>query len=76
MLIPDPRSDFFQSRIPVPGVKKALDPGSGSATLKNVRKRFSRFSCFVVIGSSVLIQDPGSVKAKIVIPDPGRNTAC
>jgi hypothetical protein len=30
MFIPDPGSEFF---IPDPGVKKALDPGSGSATL-------------------------------------------
>jgi hypothetical protein len=29
--IPDP--DFYPSRIPDPGVKKAPDPGSGSATL-------------------------------------------
>jgi hypothetical protein len=27
-------SCFYPSRIPDPGVKKALDPGSGSATLK------------------------------------------
>jgi hypothetical protein len=33
--ISDPRSGFFQSwiRIPDLGVKKAMDPGSGSATL-------------------------------------------
>ncbi len=32
--IPDPDPDFFPpSRIPDPGVKKAPDPGSGSATL-------------------------------------------
>ncbi len=31
--IPDPDADFYSSRIPDPGVKKALDPGSGSATL-------------------------------------------
>jgi hypothetical protein len=27
---------FYPSRIPVPGVKKAPDPGSGSATLKKL----------------------------------------
>jgi hypothetical protein len=31
--IPDPDADFYPSRIPDPGVKKAPDPGSGSATL-------------------------------------------
>ncbi len=30
---PDPDPDFYPSRIPDPGVKKAPDPGSGSATL-------------------------------------------
>jgi hypothetical protein len=33
MFIADPRSGFFPSRIPDPGVKKAPAPGSGSATL-------------------------------------------
>jgi hypothetical protein len=34
MFIPDPNLDFFYpSRIPIPGLKKAPDPGSGSATL-------------------------------------------
>ncbi len=31
--IPDPDADFLPSRIPDPGVKKAANPGSGSATL-------------------------------------------
>jgi hypothetical protein len=31
--IPDPDADFYPSRIPDPGVKKAPDPGSGSASL-------------------------------------------
>jgi hypothetical protein len=31
LFIPDPDPDFLH--IPVPGVKKAPDPGSGSATL-------------------------------------------
>ncbi len=31
--IPDPDADFYPSRIPDPGVKKAPDPGSGFATL-------------------------------------------
>ncbi len=31
--IPDPDLFFYPSRIPDPGVKKAPDPGSGSATL-------------------------------------------
>ncbi len=30
---PDPDPDFYPSRIPDPGVKKAPNPGSGSATL-------------------------------------------
>jgi hypothetical protein len=35
MFIPYPDFIFpFQLRIPVSGVKKALDPGSGSATVK------------------------------------------
>jgi hypothetical protein len=34
--IPDPDADFLQSRIPDPGVKKAPNPGSGSATLLTV----------------------------------------
>jgi hypothetical protein len=33
MFIADPGSGFFPSRIPGPGVKKAQDPGSGSAAL-------------------------------------------
>jgi hypothetical protein len=33
MFIPDPDRDFFP--IPVPGFKKAPDPGSGSATLRD-----------------------------------------
>jgi hypothetical protein len=36
--IPDPDADFYPSRIPDPGVKKAPDPGSGFATLVH-RKR-------------------------------------
>ncbi len=32
--IPDPDADFLPSRIPDPGVKKAPNPGSGSATLQ------------------------------------------
>jgi hypothetical protein len=37
--IRDPRSGKNQFRIPDPGVKKAPDPGSGSATLtRNVSK--------------------------------------
>jgi hypothetical protein len=31
--IPDPEKTYSGSRIPDPGVKKAPDPGSGSATL-------------------------------------------
>ena len=38
MFIPDP--DFFP--IPDPGVKKALDPGSGSATLARINIYFCR----------------------------------
>jgi hypothetical protein len=34
MFIPDPDLDFYPSLIPDPGVKKALDLGSGSATRK------------------------------------------
>ncbi len=30
---------FYPSRIPDPGVKKAPDPGSGSATLKETLKK-------------------------------------
>jgi hypothetical protein len=33
LFIPDPDLTFYPSRIPDPGVKKAPDPGSGSATL-------------------------------------------
>jgi hypothetical protein len=33
--IRDPEKTYSGSRIPDPGVKKAPDPGSGSATLKN-----------------------------------------
>ncbi len=33
MFIPDPDFDFYPSRIPGPWVKKAPDPGYGSATL-------------------------------------------
>ncbi len=33
MIFPDPGTEFFPSRIQDPGVKKAPDPGSGSATL-------------------------------------------
>ncbi len=33
LFIPDPDPDFYSSRIQDPGVKKAPDPGSGSATL-------------------------------------------
>ncbi len=33
LFIPDPDNDFNPFRIPDPGVKKAPDPGSGSATL-------------------------------------------
>ncbi len=36
--IPDP--DFYPSRIPDPGVNKAPDPGSGSATLVNILDMF------------------------------------
>ncbi len=43
MFIPDPDPgsrildlDFFPARIPDPGVEKAPDPGSGSATLEKV----------------------------------------
>jgi hypothetical protein len=32
--IPDPDADFLPSQIPDPGVKKAPNPGSGSATLR------------------------------------------
>jgi hypothetical protein len=34
--IPDPDADFLPSQIPDPGVKKAPNPGSGSATEKIV----------------------------------------
>jgi hypothetical protein len=34
--IPDPDADFLPSRIPDPGVKKAPNPGSGSATLEKI----------------------------------------
>jgi hypothetical protein len=33
LFIPDPDADFYPSRIPDPGVKKAPDPRSGSATM-------------------------------------------
>jgi hypothetical protein len=33
LFIPNPDTDFLPSRIPDPGVKKAPNPGSGSATL-------------------------------------------
>jgi hypothetical protein len=33
LFIPDPDPGFYPSLIPDPGVKKAPDPGSGSATL-------------------------------------------
>ncbi len=36
LFIPDPDADFLPSRIPDPGVKKAPNPGSGSATLVRV----------------------------------------
>jgi hypothetical protein len=44
MFIPDPGSEIFPSRIPDPdflpipdlGIKKASDPGSGSATLLEI----------------------------------------
>jgi hypothetical protein len=44
--IPDPDADFLPSRIPDPGVKKAPDPGSGSATLDTILliPSFYRFS--------------------------------
>jgi hypothetical protein len=32
----DPGSEFFQSRIPVPGVKKAPDPGSATLTVSSL----------------------------------------
>jgi hypothetical protein len=38
LFIPDPDADFLPSWIPDPGVKKAPDPGSGSATLIFKRK--------------------------------------
>jgi hypothetical protein len=39
MFIPDLGSGFFPSQIrhPDPGIKKALDPGSGSATLPETK---------------------------------------
>jgi hypothetical protein len=37
MFIPDPDLDFYLSRTPDLGVKKATDPGSGSATLFRLR---------------------------------------
>jgi hypothetical protein len=45
MFIPDP--DFSSSRILIldPGVKKALDPGSGSATLVEISHH--RIFCFI-----------------------------
>jgi hypothetical protein len=36
--IPDPSSGFFPSPITDPGVRKAPDPGSGSATLHKIVK--------------------------------------
>jgi hypothetical protein len=47
MFIPDPDLDFLT--IPDPGIKKAMDPGSGSATLLN------RMVCFEVEYISVLV---------------------
>jgi hypothetical protein len=38
MFIPDPDLDFYQSRIPDPGVKKASDPGSGSALFESLKR--------------------------------------
>jgi hypothetical protein len=35
--IGDPKKTYSASRIPDPGVKKALDPGSGSATLVSIK---------------------------------------
>jgi hypothetical protein len=50
MFIPDPDLDFYPSRIPDPGIKKAPDPGSGSATM-----------LFRSFRSGVLLFKPGQI---------------
>jgi hypothetical protein len=44
MFIPDPDFDFYPSRIPDPGVKKASDPGSATlhGTYCKVKKNISQ----------------------------------
>ncbi len=49
VFIPDLDLDFYPSRIPDPGVKKAPDPGSGSATL--ITPNF----LFVICYNSILL---------------------
>ncbi len=48
--IPDPDADFLPSRIPDPGVKKAPNPGSGSATLTFLGLKYLNY---------LRIRDPG-----------------
>jgi hypothetical protein len=43
--IRDPRSGIRKKPIPDPGVKKAPDPGSGSATLANLTFHFEAGIC-------------------------------
>jgi hypothetical protein len=61
--IPDPDAEFLPSRIPDPGVKKAPNPESGSATLVADPGCLSWIRIFS-------IPDPGSK-----IPDPGSGSA-
>ncbi len=44
--IRDPEKTYFRSRIPDKGVKKAPDPGSGSATLVEIRKWYKKLYRF------------------------------
>jgi hypothetical protein len=65
--IRDPRSGKNLFRIPDPGVKKAPDPGSGSATLDMIK---------IIFHPSLLLlfldPDPGWIKSEsgIIITDP------
>ncbi len=62
MNIPDSGSEFSAIPDPVSGGQKAPDPGSESATVKNVTNRVSSFSEVdkTVLGTSEEKQPPGS----------------
>jgi hypothetical protein len=76
--IPDPDAEFLPSRIPDPGVKKAPNPGSGSATL--IPGNISESLLTIFWGYKYLfliwIQDSGSwirhekIWIRMFIPDP------